>query len=206
VLATLDSFYAQCRLSCGVATILREDTDSPPERLLQAVWQHQRILRERLQTSDGQPLKVLHPGFLNREGGPDFRSAVMQIGDESPRTGDIEVDLRSSGWRSHGHDRNPAFSKVMLHVIWDHERPNIGAPPVLVLRNMLDASIGELSLWLSAEEAAAFPQELRGRCFESLKGFTSDQLLEFLHQAAHVRLRSKAEQFHARARQGGWEQ
>ena len=189
-----------------MATVLREDTDSPPERLLQAVWQHQRVLRDRLRTTDGLPLKILHPGFINREGGPDFRSAVVQIGDETPRTGDIEVDLRSSGWRAHGHDRNPAFAKVMLHVIWDHERPSPGAPPLLVLRNLLDASIGELSLWLSADSAASFPQELRGHCYSELSRFSNDQLLDLLRQAAHVRLRSKAEQFHARARHAGWEQ
>src|SRR6266702_1730633 len=130
----LQSFYARWRVSSGAVTFLREDKDSPPERLLQAIWLHQRLLREQLKTFDGQPLRVLHPGFHNLEGGPDFRGAVVQIGQDTPRSGDVEVDLRASGWRAHGHDRNPAFKKVILHVLWENECPANGAPPVLLLR------------------------------------------------------------------------
>ncbi|MGH7969481.1 MAG: hypothetical protein ACREIC_12210, partial [Limisphaerales bacterium] len=64
----LDSFYAQWRVRGGVVSILREDDDSPPERLLQAIWRHQRILRDRLRTLDGRPVRVLHPGFQSVEG------------------------------------------------------------------------------------------------------------------------------------------
>src|SRR5262245_24198908 len=120
--------------------------DSPPERLLQAIWQHQRLLRDRLETIDGRTVRVLHPGFHNLEGGPDFRSAVVQFGDDSPRSGDIEVDLRPNGWHAHGHDRNPAFANVLLHVIWEGDSPVTGAPPLMVLRPVLDAPLGELSL------------------------------------------------------------
>lgn len=201
-----ETFYAEARVRCGVAPILRDDVDSPPERLLQAVWQHQRLLREGLRTEDGQPLRILHPGFLSREGGPDFRSAVVQFGDEPARTGDIEVDLRSSGWRSHGHDRNPAFRNVLLHVIWESERTRAEAPPVLLLRNILDSPLGQLSLWLGGESAQAFPEGCRGRCSAQLCGLSKERLLELLRQAAQVRLRSKANQFQARARQAGWDQ
>src|SRR6266446_854833 len=91
----LASFYAQWRVRCGVVPLLREDHESPPERLLQAVWQHQRLLRDQLKTLDGRPVQVLHPGFRSVEGGPDFRCAVVQIGDGPARSGDVEVDLRS---------------------------------------------------------------------------------------------------------------
>src|SRR4030095_1619183 len=92
------SFYAQCRSRAGMVPLLKDDSDSPPESLLQTVWQHQRLLREQLRTADGQPVRVLHPGFRNVEGGPDFRGAVIQFGEQQPRTGDVEVDLRSGGW------------------------------------------------------------------------------------------------------------
>ena len=146
VTAIQDSFYARWRVQCGVVLILREDLDSPPERLLQAIWQHQRLLRDQLRTLDGQAVRVLHPGFHNLEGGPDFRHAMIQIGDGPAREGDIEVDLRSSGWHAHGHDFNPAFGTVVLHVVWESERPARGAPPLLRLREVLDAPLGELSL------------------------------------------------------------
>lgn len=206
VAAISDSFYAQARVQCGAVLRLRDEQDSPPERLLQAIWQHQRLLRDRLQTIEGVPVRVLHPGFLNLEGGPDFHSAVVKVGDAPPRTGDVEVDLRSSGWHAHGHDRNPAFKNVMLHVIWESEHPAPGAPPLMLLRQVLDAPLGELSLWLGGDAAQSFPEPLRGACCALLCGLPAGRLQELLRQAAGVRLRSKASQFHARARQVGWDQ
>ncbi len=202
----LASFYAEWRVRCGVVPLLREDVDSPPEYLLQAVWQHQRLLRDQLNTLDGQPVRVLHPGFRSLEGGPDFRGAVVQVGDGPPRTGDVEVDLRSSGWRAHRHDRNPAFQNVILHVIWESEHPAAGTPPVLVLRHALDAPLGELSLWLGSEAAQELPEDLRGQCCAPLRELRAGQLIDLLRQAARVRLQSKGAQLQARARQVGWEQ
>ena len=202
----LASFYAQWRVRCGVVPVLHEDQESPPERLLQTIWQHQRLRRDQLQTLDGQPLRILHPGFRNVESGPDFRGALVQVGDGSPRSGDVEVDIRSSGWHAHGHDRNPAFQNVILHVVWDSERPAADTPPTLLLRPVLDAPLGELSLWLGGEAARSLPEELRGDCCAPLRQLPADQLKDLLHQAAEVRLHSKAAQFQARARQAGWEQ
>ena len=202
----LASFYAQWRVQCGVIPVLRDDRDSPPERLLQTIWQHQRLLREQLTTLDGQPVRVLHPGFRSVEGGPDFRGAMVQVGDGPPLTGDVEVDLSASGWRAHGHDRNPAFQDVILQVVWEGEPPVAGAPTTLPLRKALDAPLGELSLWLGGEAAETLPEQLRGECCSPLRALTPAQLLDLLHQAAQVRLQSKAAQFQARARRVGWEQ
>ena len=206
VIPVLDSFYAQWRVSSGVVPLLREEQDSPPEDLLQVIWQHQRLLRDQLRTFDGQPLRVLHPGFRSVEGGPDFRGAVLQFGNEPARAGDVEVDIRSSGWRSHGHDQNAAFKNVILHVIWETERPIAGAPPVLLLRQALDAPLGELNLWLGSEAAQSLPENLRGKCCAPLRELAPSQLGGLLEEAARVRLQSKGAQFQARARQAGWEQ
>jgi hypothetical protein len=202
----LASFYAEWRVRCGLVPRLHEDRDSPPETLLQTVWQHQRLLRDQLKTLDGQTVRVLHPGFRSVEGGPDFRGAVLQLGDAPPRMGDVEVDLRSSGWRAHGHDKNPAFERVILQAVWESERPAAGGPPVLALRTALDAPLGELSLWLGSEAAQALPEQFRGQCCGPLSGLTAADLTALLHQAAQVRLQSKAAAFQARARQAGWEQ
>ncbi len=200
------SFYAEWRVRCGAVSVLREDHDSPPERLLQAVWQNQRLLRDQLVTLDGQPVRVLHPGFRSVEGGPDFRGAVIQIGSAPAQSGDVEVDLRSNGWHAHGHDRNPAFRNVILHVIWNGDRAAPSTPRTMVLHSALDAPLGELSLWLGDQSAPPLPEEMLGRCSAPLRGLDAPKLLELLHQAARVRLQCKAAQFHARARQVGWEQ
>ncbi|HEV2330313.1 MAG TPA: DUF2851 family protein, partial [Verrucomicrobiae bacterium] len=101
-----ENFYAQWRARIFAKDCLRDER-FPPERLVQAIWQHQRLRRGELKTIAGESVRVFHPGFANLEGGPDFRGAVVQIGADPPRSGDVEVDLRAGGWRAHGHDRNP---------------------------------------------------------------------------------------------------
>ena len=88
------------------------DSPPPPEQLLQAIWQHQRLKRNSLRTTDGRPLRVLHPGFLNHEAGPDSQRSLIQLENNSHSSGDIEVDPRATDWRAHGHGTNPAFSSV----------------------------------------------------------------------------------------------
>jgi hypothetical protein len=199
------SFYAQWRTRHGLAASLREAPDTPPERLLQAIWQHQRLQRAQLTTLDGQSVRVLHPGFGNVEGGPDFREAVIQIGDARPASGDVEVDIRPGGWRAHGHDKNPAFNHVILHVVWEAER-SAGGPPTLTLCRALDAPLAELSLQLDHTSVRTLPENQLGQCSAPLRELPEAALTELLRQAAHVRLQNKAAQFRARARQAGWEQ
>jgi len=211
VSAWLGNFYARWRVPAGRENVLRDENEPPPERLLQAVWQNQRLQRDRLRTADGRPVHVLHPGFASVEGGPDFRGAVIQIGDAAPRSGDVEIDLRIGGWRAHGHDRNPAFKNVLLHVVWDGEvhRPKSTAqslPAVLSLANVLDAPLAELSLALENESPRVLPESLRGQCCTALRELEVPQQAKILDAAARVRFQAKAEQFRARARHVGWEQ
>jgi hypothetical protein len=207
----MENFYAVWRNQCRATDVLRDKDGFPAERLLQAVWRHQRLRRDRLKTSDGKTVHVLHPGFASVEGGPDFRGAVIQTGDDPPRYGDVEIDLRSNGWHAHGHDRNPNFQNVILHVVWETGAPASGParnnrPPTLMINNSLDAPLGKLSQWLENESASALPEKLRGKCSAPLRELDEPQLAGLLHQAARVRLEAKAAQFSARARHAGWEQ
>jgi hypothetical protein len=204
VTAFSENFYAQWRLQSAAANVLRDENSLPPERLLQAIWQHQRLKRGELKTAEGKSVRVFHPGFASVEGGPDFRGAVLQIGAEPPRSGDVEIDLRASGWRAHGHDRNPNFKNVLLHVVWDEEVQ--GSPAVLSLKNVLDAPLAELSLSLENESLRSLPENLRGKCCAPLRELDETKLTELLRQAARVRFENKAAQFRARAKNVGWEQ
>ena len=201
-----ENFYARWReRSCNV-TALREENGWPTERLLQAIWQHQRLQRDQLKTTDGRCVRVFHPGFVSVEGGPDFRGAVLQIGAAPAFVGDVEIDLRAAGWRDHGHDQNPNFKGVCLHVIWDDAKPNADVPAVLALKNMLDAPLAELSWSLEKEPLRSLPENLRGKCSAPLRELGESRLEELLHAAARVRFENKATQFRARARHVGWEQ
>jgi hypothetical protein len=198
-----ENFYARWRARRPGASALHDEA-APPERLLQVIWQHQRLRRDQLATLDGRAVRVLHPGFASREGGPDFRGAVIQFDREAPVTGDVEVDLRASGWHAHGHDRNAAFRGVILHVIWDG--PKNSGRPTLALRPVLEAPLAELGVALESESTGALPAPWRGKCCAPLSELAGDDLAALLREAALVRLQGKAAALHARARQAGWEQ
>lgn len=193
---------------CSGVLTFQEASDAAPisERLLQLVWHYQRLLRDQLQTVDGQRVRVLHPGFWNREAGPDFRGAVVQIGDGPIANGDVEIDLSYQGWHGHNHDQNPAYRKVILHVVWDGPSPATGTLPTLPLKPFLDAPLGELKLWLGRYSLRKFAGPLLGQCCAPLRDSPPWHVAEILRQAAFIRLQAKAAQFQARARQVGWEQ
>jgi hypothetical protein len=203
-----ENFYAIWRERCRAVNVLRDENSTPPEKLLQAVWQHQRLRRDQLKTTDGRIVRILHPGFASAEGGPDFRGAVLQFENEKPISGDVEIDLQPGGWHAHGHDENPNFKSVILHVIWEgvqSPRSKIQSPPaVLALCGILDAPITELALAL--ENESGLPENLRGKCSAPLREFSGPQLAELLHAAAKVRFQNKAGAILARARHSGWEQ
>lgn len=187
--------------------LLREGVDvaPPPERLLQTIWQHQRVRRGDLRTRDGRAVRVLHPGFRNREPGPDFQGAIVQFGEEPPVSGDVEVDLVSRGWRDHGHDTNSHYRRVILHVVWQGAAVS-GTPPTLLLAPVLDTPLAELAAQLGAGDPEAGDARLTGRCRAPLQELTTARRQEILRQAALVRLESKGLQLAARARESGWEQ
>lgn len=200
------NFYCSWRTRRGAADVLHDEDDLPAERLLQAIWLHQRLCRDRLKTVDGKTLRIFHPGFVNSEGGPDFSDAVIQIGEDAPRSGDVEIDLHAGNWHAHGHDCNPNFRKVLLHVVWDDTRPVPGTPPRLCLSGLLDAPLSELCLWLESEPLRRFPDNLRGKCCEPLQSADEMQLTGLLREAAHTRFQAKTAYLRVRAQRVGWEQ
>lgn len=199
------NFYASWRARTCAAHFLR-DENFPTERLLQAVWQHQRLRRDGLKTADGRAVRIFHPGFASLEGGPDFRNAVVQIGEEPARSGDVEVDLQAGGWRAHGHHRNPHFNNVLLHVVWDETRPDAAGPAILSLKPVLDASLGELSLSLERESLRTLPEHFRGKCCAPLRELEPGKLEDLLAGAARIRFENKGALIRLRAREVGWEQ
>jgi len=200
-------FYAEWRAQSNARLLLRErDGSHPPERVLQSVWHHQRLLRDRLETVDGLPVRVLHPGFWNHEAGPDFRGALVQIGAEGARSGDIEIDWARSNWQAHHHKGNPAFSNVILHVVWTAEPKGENSLPTLALEKFLDTPLNEMQSWAGSAAAEIWPAALQGVCSGPLGLLSADQTAALLQQAALVRFQRKAQELEIRARQAGWEQ
>ncbi len=93
------------------------------EKLMQYVWQHRLWLPSDMATVDGQRVDVLDPGLLNTDAGPDFFNAKIRIG-ERVWAGNVEVHVRASDWHRHGHDSDPAYDTVVLHVV-EHDDTRI---------------------------------------------------------------------------------
>lgn len=92
------------------------------EALLQYIWLSGQFDRLRLQTVTGEPVAILSPGHLNRDGGPDFTAARLRIGGME-WAGNVELHYRTSDWRRHGHQHNPRYHNVILHVVFEHDQP-----------------------------------------------------------------------------------
>ena len=86
------------------------------ERLLHYVWKHKILPLKPLMTENGQEVEVIDPGLHNHNQGPDFFNAKIRLGG-TLWAGNIEVHLRSSDWYRHGHDSDPAYNSVILHVV-----------------------------------------------------------------------------------------
>ena len=86
------------------------------EGKVQQLWALQQVQGREWATRGGKRLRVRSPGSWNRGAGPDFREAVVEL-DGEPRVGDVEVHLYREDWWRHGHDADPAYDRVLLHVV-----------------------------------------------------------------------------------------
>ena len=91
--------------------------DGGGEAALASLWAGQRLPPEALRTVEGEPLRVISPGRPNGGAGPDFRDAAVLLESGVLLQGDVEVHVRASDFRRHGHHRDPAYDGVVLHVV-----------------------------------------------------------------------------------------
>lgn len=106
------------------------------EEFLQFIWKNSLFSQTGLTTVNGLPVKIVHPGKLNTDAGPDFFNASIKIGD-TLWAGNVEIHLRSSDWLLHGHQNDPGYNNVILHVVLENDKeitlPNGISLPVLIL-------------------------------------------------------------------------
>jgi len=93
-----------------------------------------------------EPVKIVYPGRPNDDRGADLRDAVISTG-RGLCKGDIEIHANSSGWRAHRHHEDPAYNRVVLHVVYRHDTGE-----KTILQNGLDIPV--LALDKYAEEQA----------------------------------------------------
>ncbi len=114
------------------------------ESFLHYIWQFQYFDKKDLRTSMGEKLEIFLTGTLNGDSGPDFSNAKIKIG-EIDWAGSVEIHTKSSYWYDHGHDSDPSYDNVILHVVWSDDkevhRNDKTLIPTLVLEHKVDHTL-----------------------------------------------------------------
>lgn len=200
------------RLRLGAANQAREGVDAVPEEALQLVWYDGLFAQTGLQTTDGVPLRIVSPGWWNRSEGPDFKGAQIEFGDRL-RTGDVEIHKTAADWRAHGHQDDPRYNDVILHVLYEAPRPSDlprtadGKPmPTLVLGPHIEEDIRALGERVEDDEFPFGLEPSFGKCARFVEDYGPDRVVELLHLSGEWRMLYKARAFRERMDRMGADQ
>lgn len=90
------------------------------EDFIHYLWKFKKLNPLKLTTTTGQEITIKELGTHNFHSGPDFFNAQVLI-DGQLWAGNVEMHVKSSDWYKHGHDDDPAYDNVILHVVWKHD-------------------------------------------------------------------------------------
>ena len=98
------------------AEIRVDDAPHITERDVSAAW-NDGLFRGPFVLADGRSVEIVHRGTWTHGFGPDFRDAMISFDGTELASGSVELHLRTSGWRAHGHHLDPRYNDVVLHVV-----------------------------------------------------------------------------------------
>jgi len=90
------------------------------EEFLHFIWKNRLFDPDSFISEEGHQIKVISTGDYNRDSGPDFFNARLQIGN-TMWAGNIEIHLKSSHWELHGHHLDNSYNNVILHVVQEYD-------------------------------------------------------------------------------------
>jgi hypothetical protein len=170
---------------------------APSEAELVRLWEGQRFPAQALVSGDTSPLRVVFRGRPCSGGaGPDFRDAIIELGGRRLR-GDVELHVLASAFRRHGHHRDHAYDKVILHVVfWDDDREDTCLAsgqrvPVVALGPWVARRVEELQAWLDR------PPLWQEPCLSANQRLGLEAVAAVLDDAGDRRFEEKADTFAA---------
>ena len=181
------------------------------ERHLHCIWYDETWRPGGLQTATGEPLRVIHPGTWNLEAGPDFLDAEWILGTECRRMrGDVEIHIHPSGWRQHGHHKDPRYRGVRLHLTYFPGTLPSGQLPRGTVEVSLQHALKNCPGFSFASiDLAAYPYAVPGKpppCAELIQRHDPSFCESLLESAGKERILRKAESLAYRGRRHGFEQ
>ena len=157
---------------------------------MQYVWKHRLWRSEDMVTNIGKKVRVVDPGLLNTDAGPDFFNAKIEI-DGHMWVGNVEMHYRATDWKRHHHDSDKAYDSVILHVVAKDDAPvrrtNGELIPQLVL---------EVSPQFNADYASLVGATIEVPCATKIKQVPHLTIVEWVEGLAFERLHGKVERIH----------
>lgn len=159
------------------------------EAFLHFVWQGLFFDLQQLSTTDGHPLQVVNNGRLNSDQGPDFLQACIRI-NGLEWYGQVEMHLRTRDWYRHGHQEDPFYNPVILHVVYESDGSPVQRQDGSIIPEL------ELKAHISQEVLQRY-QHLRlaqGQlpCTFGIRDLPASLISSWLEQLAVERVRLKA--------------
>lgn len=171
------------------------------EMLMQYMWEHRLWGARELATNDGRRVRVIDPGRRNTDAGPDFFNAKVEI-DGCLWAGNVEIHYRASDWHRHGHDDDPAYDTVVLHVVAKDD-----APVVRANGERIPQMVMECTAEIADRYAALVNSTVELPCRQVIREMTSLDVAEWVQSLIFERLADKSrrvkgllDRFH-----GSWE-
>jgi hypothetical protein len=114
------------------------------EDFLYYIWQYKLFSKKQLLTTNQQEIRIKKAGVHNKNEGPDFLNAHLEI-ENQLWVGNVEMHIKSSDWYLHKHEEDINYDAVTLHVVWEHDATvfmkNDQPLPTFVVKDFVDKNI-----------------------------------------------------------------
>jgi hypothetical protein len=161
------------------------------EDFMAYVWRYQRFQNKPYYTVDHKEIVIKSPGILNVNAGPDFEQARVFI-DGIEWAGSIELHVNASDWELHNHTSDANYNKVILHVVWNNnkpiKRPDGSLLPTFVLKDYIEGGFVD-------RFKEIITQKSNIKCQNSFKSVSGLAKVSMLEKALAFRLERKSADF-----------
>jgi hypothetical protein len=112
------------------------------EEFLHYLWKYSLYDPESLIDPDGNQILVIYPGEYNRDSGPDFFNSRISLA-KTMWAGNVEIHTCSSNFDLHGHNSDPAYNNVILHIVAENDKKvfNSKGEEILTVEMKFDTSL-----------------------------------------------------------------
>ncbi len=175
------------------------------EEKLHQIWLNQEFVKE-LITFAGEKIKVINPGTYNGDSaGPDFKHARIQIGNLT-FVGDVEIDYDYSNWKTHAHNINKRYNKVILHVTYLNKQKHHyiytsegRKVPTIALVNFIEE--GLINNLLEQKQTKANLNKIKLKCAYEVDAVDSETRRKFILKYGITRFQKKSERIFRRLKE-----